>query len=255
MTTPHKLIGLSLLTWVASSAPGLANPSSRYGGSIQATFSAPQLRGVKIDQTGRFVFQDNTTTAVYSGFGSNAISWGSEPPGSGYPITFSSVLFEGNPRFDVRAGEDFDLGRITFTNGTSRQETSIFGANVTVASPSTFPSISPLLLGLDILTTINGNTDARRDADILQFREAGVLFPLTFNVLEGRTATAILRGRIVGDPYITLTGLVIDPDSADAGFVGTSQPIQEPSAVAPLAPALIFAAAFLRLDKRRARTT
>lgn len=69
------------------------------------------------------------------------------------------------------------------------------------------------------------------------------------NVFEGSTATFILQGKIVGDPTLELTQLLIAPGSESSGFVGNGRPVPEPGTFVLLGVG--FAAAALLRRARR----
>ena len=109
----------------------------------------------------------------------------------------------------------------------------IFGATLTLTALLTSSSavVDPYVVQLGLVTTGNTGT-AAQNADFIDFRNSlGTTQPVTFNVLEGATATAILSGKIVGDPMLFATQITIAPGSQDAGFIGSGVPlaIPEPS--------------------------
>ena len=185
-----------------------------YDGSISGIFSDPLLTGDIINVDGSHTFFDNTTTAVYSGVGTNTITWGA--------TGFSTITFTGNSFSGVQPNQPFELGTITYTNGTSGISTVIFGGTLTltVNSPTGPVTIDPSVSLLNFVTTVNGGTDQRRDADFVSFDA----FPQTFNVFEGATATAQLFGEIIGDPTLVLTGIQLAPGQTGNGFIGHGQP-------------------------------
>lgn len=182
-----------------------------YSGAISGVFTTAVFSGYSIDTNGSKVFENNGSTAVLSGFGSNAISYGD---GSNVNIiTFSGVGFT-----SIAPGQVFELGTLTYHNGTILTGTEIFGATLTL-SVSDNASIDPAVSNLTFVATYNRGVP-RFDADFIGFD----VFPVTFNVLEGSTATAELFGRIVGDPQLQFTGVRLAADQQGAGFLGHGQP-------------------------------
>jgi hypothetical protein len=193
--------------------------SGTNSGSISGTFSDPVLTGYVIDLQGNHVPLDNTTSAFYFGVGTNTITWGQPIPGFTPPS--SSITFTGKSFSGVAPGQEFDLGTISFTNATNFNDTFIFGATLTLTVDSTVGgSVDPGIAHLGFIATQNGTGSARADADFVTFD----VFPVTFNVLEGQTATAELFGTIVGDPFLSVTGIQLNPGQENNGFIGHGQP-------------------------------
>ena len=195
-----------------------------YSGSISGSFSNPVLQGTVVDPlTRNLTFLDNTSTAVYTGAGTNSIAWGA--PTSPPPLTGPSrITFAGNSFSGVLPGQIFDLGTVTYFNGTNINTTFIFGATFTLTVNSTMGgSVDPSVSTLGFRSTINQpippSTDAK-NADFIRFSA----FPLTFNVFEGHTASAELFGEIVGDPHLVLTGIELSPGQSNNGFIGHGVP-------------------------------
>jgi hypothetical protein len=201
-----------------------ASANTINSGSVSGAFSSPVLTGAVIDLDGKTLIPvDNTATGVFTGFGTNAISWGS-PTNSNSTLTFTGKSFSG-----VAPGQVFDLGTITYRNGNSFRETLIFGATLTLTANLTQGgSVDPSVSSVDFLSTANhllpnGQPDPTfklQDADFLSFSA----FPQTFNVFENSTASAELFGMIVGDPQLVLTGIELNPDQSNNGFIGHGVP-------------------------------
>jgi hypothetical protein len=164
-------------------------------------------------------FEDDTATSINSGTGTNDIKWGGLvvglPPGVN---NFSEVTFIGASFTNVTPGQVFELGTLTYSNGTSLVGTSIFGATFTMTANLTSEgtiSITPFISNLLVVTTTNDGPTPASNADYLTFPTLGQ----SFNVLEGDSAQAILFGEIVGDPSLNLTSISIAPGSEDTGFI------------------------------------
>lgn len=203
-------------------ATALASPFSLYSGSISGVFTAPLLIGFDSDN-GVLVPVNNTPgfpgppvgAADYAGFGSNSILWGNGT----FPR--NQLTFTGADFTDISPGEVFHLGTITYTNGSAFVNTTIFGATLTLAATATdegnvIVSVDPAVDQMGIIATVNYSFDARADADLLTFQA----FSQTFNVFEGSTAIADVFGRIVGDPFLEITGIELAPNQSQNGFIG-----------------------------------
>ena len=198
-----------------------ARASALYSGSISGTFSNPVFSGYGIDLNGNPITQDNSSTANYTGLGSNFITWGAVSPG--FP---SSILtFAGNSFSGIAPGQDFNLGTIIYFNGTSSFQSLIFGASLTLTVNSTQGgTVNPAVSNLGFVSTENRQpapNSVPADADFVLFDP---LLPVSFNVFEGATASAYLFGAIVGDPNLTITGIQLGPGQENNGFIGHGQP-------------------------------
>jgi hypothetical protein len=218
MTNPNMKISMraaAMLTAALLTAVVDVRANALYSGSISGTFSSPVLTGYFIDLNGNLVPQDNTNTAVYNGIGTNSITWGAPIPG--FPP--NSLTFTGKSFSGVASGQVFDLGTVTYFNGATLDN--IFGATLTLSVNSTMGgSVDPAVSNLGFIATENGGVDRFRDADFVTFD----VFPQTFNVFEGATATADLFGMIVGDPSLTITAIQLNPGQESNGFIGHGQP-------------------------------
>lgn len=186
-------------------------------GTVEGVFSNPVLIGSIVDpQSGVPIFIDNTTSAVFSGIGTNTFTWGTgDFPG----INRSTISFAGNSFDNQPSDVNIEFGRFSFTNGTSGTLTLVFGVDLTLSVPSD-PTVTPLTTRLAIATTSNTGTNAQ-NADFIAFLDT---FPDTFNVFEGATASSILIGQFVGDPLISLLQLRLAPGDSDKGFIGNGLP-------------------------------
>ena len=156
----------------------------------------------------------------------NAIYSGSISGTFSNPVLQGTVVdpLTGNNFRGVLPGQTFDLGTVTYFNGTNINTTFIFGATFTLTVNSTMggsvdPSVSTLAFRSTINHPIPPSTDAK-NADFIRFGA----FPLTFNVFEGHTASAELFGEIVGDPHLVLTGIELSPGQSNNGFIGHGVP-------------------------------
>ncbi len=223
---------LLAVTWTRLPAAELST------GSTTGVFTNPVLAGnfVLLDNT--LLFADNTTSAVYNGFGTNAIQWGSSvtTPASG--PDYSSVVFVGANFSSEAPGVPFRLGTLTYTNGNSDSPTAIFGGTLIITAHLAGGLGAPIddsTDAFDITGTQNGHANAAQDSDFLNFTN----LHLSFNVLEGKTASADVYGEIVGDPQLVLTGLVA---TSEDGFIGngTTDSVPEPGTFATLGASLFL---------------
>ena len=235
-----------------------------FEGHIVPHFQNPSLQGY-VAGSG---FYNNTSSARYSIFGSDtvaSIQWGS--------AGFSQANFFANQNVSTPSDTVFELGRLTFANGTSSLESLIFGATLVLdfIPTGSSQSVDTLYLSLGIGTTLNG-VSPRADADYISL---AVLDRAAF-VQEGLGATFIVYGSIVGDPYFLPSGIEIDPDSITrfdpndptqletlnfpgsgignlVGFTGTNPAVvPEPSSFALLAMVGLACVAFGSCRRRRA---
>ena len=202
-------------------APSQSWATSIYSGSISGIFSNPLLIGFDVDPglNNVQVPLDNTTTAVFTGQGTNDITWGANPtPPAGVP-GFSRMTFTGTTFVDQAAGVPFALGTLDYTNGTTLAPSEIFGATFTMSVAllgGGTVTITPFSSTLTLIATVNDGATAADNVDLAFFPSLGQ----SFNVEEGGPATAILMGQIVGDPFLDLTGISVAPGSSSNAFIG-----------------------------------
>ncbi len=191
-----------------------------YSGTVSGVFSDPVLTGSNPDQNGAPIAYDNTSTAVYTGFGINSITEGDDPIGTGP----TSVTFNGASFSNVSPGQSFNLGTLTLHNGTSFDFTLIFGGTLTLSVDVPGVTISSAVSTFDLVATTNANVSAAQDADFIRL---AILSPSTLNAYEGQTVTADVFGQIVGDPQLGITGIELAPGQSGNGFIGTGRPVPD----------------------------
>jgi hypothetical protein len=124
-----------------------------YSGTIQGAFSDPVLTGTYLNQARQRTFLDNTSTAAYSiinGVNAEVIS-GDTLGGAGAP---STIIFFPKSFSGVAPGQVFDLGTITYFNGSSNLSSLLYGATLTLLVVGQ-PTISPIVSKMSIVTTQN----------------------------------------------------------------------------------------------------
>jgi hypothetical protein len=239
---PHSWARHAAALALACSLPLALQPvkADPITGQMMATWTAPRLVGYALDgATGARQERDATETGAcniagcpvqLTGYGAGTLAWGVGDS----PISSSVVSFVGANFVNAPSETLMELGRLTFTNGSSFRESSIYGATLTLqVMNGAFAATDPLSITVVHVPTSNAGNDLQ-NADFLDFGVAtfgGSILPVTFNVMEDQTATAIIYGRIVGDPQTVLSSIVVAPGSAGAGFIGSGLPVSEPPAV------------------------
>jgi hypothetical protein len=233
------LLGVGL--FLGDPAVGRASPS--YTGVIQGSFGDPVLSGNIISLSRLPVFQDNTATAFYttnydSATNAASLTWGT----GAFTIPSSILVFQGAAFSGVAPGQEFALGTLSYTNGTSNLNSLIFGATLTMQVGDGLGGVLPItaaVSSVSIYTTVNGGVSAFLDADSV------TLSPSTtfYNVYEGASATAILYGSIIGDPELHFNSIALAPNQGGNGFLSPGLPaLPEPSglSLAALAVAAVL---------------
>jgi hypothetical protein len=240
-----------------------AHSAAFYSGQITGTWSTAVTSGTaKEGNNPAITYPTDNSSSAYCNL-SDCPNNLTTPAGNGATLIWgdsdnatppsSTVIFKGSSFSNVRtelrdaqgkitqASDIFQLGTLTYTNGTSGINTLIFGSTLTLNGSliGTTEKIDPFVIQLGIDTTLNSGTP-EQNADFLFFgNKLGTTAPVSFNVYEGQTATAIVWGRLVGDPVLLATGLTLAPGSTGAGFIANGA-ITSASVPAPNALALIL---------------
>lgn len=222
-----------------------------FSGKIVGVFDNFVWAGSLIDLNGNYVPKDNNATGPASlvGGGTNSIQWGTNIP-LAVPI-YSSLVFAGNTFNNQPGNQTFDLGTITFLNGTSTLDSLLFGCRLTLTAldfaNQPIASITQSINPFDVFTTVNTGISPERDADLIFFKNIAV----SFNVAEGATSTATVRGAIVGDPNLILSGLA-NPTTGGTIGIGPSAFTPEPASWATALAGLVALAGIAKRKKVQA---
>ncbi len=223
-----------------------------FSGKIVGVFDNFVWAGSVIDVNGAYVPLDNNATgpATLVGGGTNAIQWGTNTPSTTVPI-YSSLVFAGSTFNNQPGNQTFDLGTITLLNGTSSLDSLLFGGRLTLTAldfaNQPIASITQSLNPFDVFTTVNTGISPERDADLIFFKNIAV----SFNVAEGATSTVTVRGAIVGDPDLILSGLA-NPTAGGTVGVGPSAFTPEPASWATALAGLVAVAGIAQRKKAQA---
>jgi hypothetical protein len=247
-------------------------------GTIIGVFSNPVLAGVVANDPslGQNTYLDNTGTATYSINNStdptvggtppmqltgSALNWGASAGNSG-PTTFSTLAFFGAP-IPANYTTPFQIGTLTFSNGTSDLTSLIFGATLSfydnTVSPSSFLGSDQVI----ITTTSNLGVSVAQDADYVNIcGNNSNICNMSIEAIEategGTGVTFDLMGTIVGDPTLDVTNVQTAPGQSATtnGFVGNAPPLgiaPEPGTLVMFPAALILGFGFLRLRRPTSR--
>jgi hypothetical protein len=250
----YILAGAGAAAAVLCAAEAQATGVTTLTGVVQGTWNTPVLTGDLLDgATGKPTAANNSATAScdltgcpvgVGSFGADTLVWGLRP-------TSSSINVNGHFFSNVPLNTPFDAAQITYFNGTSDTTTLIFGATLHLTFILPFNQVGPdvadpIDIPVNLVTTINTGT-AKQNADWVG--PFGTPKPLTFNVLEGQSATAELWGEFVGDPGFAPTLLI---STSPNGFIGHGKPVPEPGVWAMLMVGMGMVGSALRRRPARA---
>lgn len=238
------LCGVALLCATFSTAPAHATVISGTN-VITAKFVSVDTQGYLVNPLNNSAsYVNNTATAVYSGLGTNTLTWGNFP-GVIEPIgtTYSTIAFIGGT-IPATPTTPFQLGTLTYTNGTSSTSSLIFGATLDFYQGNTSLGYAHIVIN----TTSNVGTPAQNADYINICGPDSTICGTSINAFENTAATNLssltvdLIGTIQGDPHVVVGG-VTQPTAngnVNQGFIGNNQPlaVPEPSSLALLAGAL-----------------
>jgi hypothetical protein len=255
------IIAVMLATVLGSS---LASASSIDGLQIIAVFNSPVLNGSIANSpvAGKNTYLDNTATAVYNfnnGVASSNMNWGTfTGPHTGF-LPESTLVFEGNTIPATHSTTPFDIGSLTYLNGTSDLTSVIFGASIDFYAGSVS---SANFLGRDsitITTTSNifGVPGGLTSGDDDYLNICGPLSGICATSIEavesseGGTGLVVnLTGTIAGDPTMKISKVDVAPgqNSTINGALRMDPPIgaitPEPASFMLVGGALLLAGLF-----------
>jgi hypothetical protein len=230
----HVLVVLSVIAPTIFLSSGAAEATGLYSGTVDGIFTNPKLFGnTYVD--GILIFRNDKRTAVYTGFGTNSITWGDTTPGLLGP---NEISFQGKAFSNIAADTPFDIGTITYLNGVTKTgNTLIFGGTLLLSTGGVADVLSVDIKFLNTGFTKTHSVAAPDNADFVTFSD---LANTSFNILEQNTATAEVFGMIVGDPQLTLTSIQLISDGT-TGFIGngTPNPVPEPASLLLLSVGLV----------------
>ncbi len=170
----------------------------------------------------------------------SSLLWGDYPPGYGVSPedSFSQLTFFGAPT-PADTSTAFQIGTITYLNGTSQLNSQIFAATLSFYDNSVSQAN---YLGTDMLyinTTENYNVSIEQDADWINI--CGNYSSICDSRVEayedsegGTGVTVNLFGEFVGDPRLDLTSVQLAPGQSTTtnGFIGEGpqMSVAEPAA-------------------------
>ncbi|MGB7522245.1 MAG: choice-of-anchor K domain-containing protein [Spirulinaceae cyanobacterium] len=178
---------------------------------------------------------ESSPNATVTGIGTNSIEWGVavDPPVSFDPPALASSLSVIENNFASNLGEAFVAGTITFTNGEIQGGTGIGSVDLLLNTTFDVPQLNifgetiETLREVSIVNTTN-TSDPIASADAVMIQPPIGLdfnFGNSFNVLEGKTATASLIGRIIEDELGEIPVLPDDDDETILDDLGNPETI------------------------------
>ena len=185
----------------------------------------------------------------------SVLVWGASSGNSG-PDTFSDLIFFGGV-IPADLTQSFQLGTITFANGTSDLNSLIFGATLSFYANT----VNPLtFLGSDqVIITTTSNVAGSQPVDNDYLNICGNSSNICANSIEavestegGSGLTVNLVGRIVGDPVLFLdsVSLASGQTAGENGTIGANPPtgaaVPEPATWTMLAGALALGLGVIR---------
>lgn len=229
-------------------------------GTILGIFSNPVLTGSVADDpaSGQSTYEDNTGTAVVGINNSTNPTLFGTPPEQAYGSVLVWGANPGNSELDFFGAQipanyasPFQLGTLTFTNGTSALNSLIFGATLSfydnTVSPSTFLGSDQIV----ITTTSNVAGSPPLDDDYLNIcGNNSDICATSIEAVEstegGTGVTVNFTGTIVGDPTLKVLSVALagGQTAGTNGFIGNDPPIggttPEPGTAPMLAGALLM---------------
>ena len=249
---PAVLSTTNPITWNASLYPVLTNGTAltvRDGVTWGWT-----MKNAMVGSTAGTFTSPAPASATVIGVGSSNFSWGLGDPSS---LSFAAVAFDAKPNVP------FVVGKLTFHNGTNFNPASSVDLNTAISFANVAEKNFVLNTRISMFNTPN-TSDPIASADQVLLDEFG----LTFNVLEGQTASvnvlATLSTGLSGAVTGTASGAALDLGNGfdpkptyTLKFVGLADPtaggfvtsVPEPATYASMLAGLLLLAALARLRK------
>ena len=239
------------------------------GEQIIATFGGIVVAGSVANDpvAGQNTYLNNTGTAVFNihndvvgnnNFATSDFNWGtfSSPNPNGF-LPLSLIVFAGSVIPSTHDTTAFNIGSLTFLNGTSDLNTLIFGATMSfyAGSVSTANFLGSDSIVITTTSNVFGVPGGLTNGDDDYLNICGTLSSICGTSIEavessegGSLAgvTVNLSGTIVGDPILTISSVALAPgqDSTTNGFLGTDPTIgaqaPEPASWALMTSALVL---------------
>jgi hypothetical protein len=237
-----------VFVFLAMAAAGVqsATAGTVTGEQIIATFSGIVLQGTIANDpaAGSNTFVDNTSTAYYLAnndvvngtSASSSLLWGTY---SGVNTTGfledSDLVFVGNT-IPATPTTPFDIGSLTFLNGTSDLDTLIFGATMnfyagSVSTANYLGSDTIVITTTDNVFGVPGGLNGGDDDYVNICGTFSTICGTSIEAVEssegGNGVVVNLSGTIMGDPTLTISSVALagGQNSSTNGFLGTDAPI------------------------------
>jgi hypothetical protein len=246
----NRLKSKSWLLLVAAAV--IVGGATAQADTVVGVFSDPALTGFVANDPniGDATFFDNSAVAPFFityPNGGSSIQWGWNPsPPQPANTIFSQLDFVG-ATIPADPTQQFQLGTISYLNGTSSLNTLIFGVTLSFYKNSVDPAN---FMGSDqviITTTSNHNLDLAQDADYLNIcgnnsNICGSSLQAFEDTNPGVGALTVnLLGTIIGDPQVFLEAATLPPGQENVnGVIGSEAPVPEPATLVMMSTGLVL---------------
>jgi len=215
----------------------IAQAGGLTGDQIVATFSNPVLAGTIANDpvAGSNTYLDNTSTAAYNinnGTSSSNMNWGTYAESNPGDFLTDSVLVFVGSTIPSTPSSAFNIGSLTFLNGTSDLNTLIFGVtmNFYAGSVSTASFLGSDTIVITTTSNVFGVPGGLTSGDDDYVNICGTFSGICGTSIEavesseGGTGVVVnLSGVIAGDPTLTISSaaLAAGQNPTTNGFLGT----------------------------------
>ncbi|MBB4153733.1 hypothetical protein GGQ80_001639 [Sphingomonas jinjuensis] len=192
-----------------------------------AVIASPAMAAVQGTTTATFS-DAKPTTAVYTGMGTNAITWGTATSGS----QVNRLTFGANTPFSATLGQQFKIGSISYYNGTIENGTELTSVGLNLAFNFADPAIGAFTKSFTLGLTSTPNTGtADQNADFVTFPSFNTTDTFTVN---GQAYQFKLLGltNVVGDGFLSSNASqfnVREGGNASADVFGILSAVPEPT--------------------------